>query len=138
MTKNSNQTTITAGEWIKGGISALVLFSILGACMSGGGKSTSTASASSKTCTKEAWACAVEKHEISMRWSCEDAIKAGLKDPRSYQAHDVRYWPSMAEDPALVMVKINYGARNGFGGMTRGNAVCHADSSGNIISAKFL
>ena len=73
-----------------------------------------------------------------MRWDCEDAIKAGLKDPRSYQANDVRYWPSMDADPALVMVKINYTAKNGFGGATRGNAVCHADANGNIINAKFL
>ena len=90
------------------------------------------------TCAKEAWICAAEKHEIKMRWGCEDAIKDGLKDPRSYQANDVRYWPSMDVDPALVMVKINYSAKNGFGGSVRGNAVCHADASGNILSAKYL
>ena len=91
-----------------------------------------------ETCTKEAWICAAEKHEITMRWGCEDAIKAGLKDPRSYQANDVRYWPSMDVDPALVMVKINYNAKNGFGGSVRGNAVCHADANGNILSSKYL
>ena len=89
-------------------------------------------------CTKEAWACAAEEHEISMRWGCEDAIKDGLKDPRSYQANNVRYWPSVESSPALVMVKIDYNARNSFGGSVRGNAVCHADANGNIISAKFL
>ena len=87
---------------------------------------------------KEAWVLAAEKHEIKMRWGCEDAIKSGLKDPRSYQANDVNYWPSMAADPALVMVKINYTAKNGFGGATRGNAVCHADANGNILEAKYL
>ncbi len=129
---NNKQVTITAGEWIRGGISAAVLAVLFAACMNTGDTSTSSA------CTKEPWACAVEKHEISMRWDCEDAIKAGLKDPRSYQANDVRYWPSMDADPALVMVKINYTAKNGFGGATRGNAVCHADANGNIINAKFL
>ena len=91
-----------------------------------------------KECTKEAWICAAEKHEITMRWGCEDSIKAGLKDPRSYQANDVRYWPSMDVDPALVMVKINYSAKNSFGGSVRGNAVCHADANGNILSSKYL
>jgi len=136
---NNNQGTITKGEWIRGGISALFLVFLAGACMSGGETTSTASSSSSKTCTKEAWICAAEKHEISMRWGCEDSIKSGLKDPRSYQAHDVRYYPSMSQESgALVMVKINYGARNGFGGMTRGNAVCHADQNGNIISAKYL
>ena len=99
----------------------------------------SATSTAAKPCTKEAWACATEKHEISMRWGCEDAIKAGLKDPRSYQANDVRYWPSMhPNERALVMVKINYSAKNSFGGSVRNNAVCHADASGNILSAKYL
>ena len=91
-----------------------------------------------ETCTKEAWICATRRHSITMRWGCEDAIKAGLKDPRSYQVNDVGYWPSMDVDPALVMVKIDYNAKNGFGGSVRGNAVCHADASGNILSAKYL
>ena len=118
----------------------LLALGIIGNMLPDSDKSTSTAasSASSKTCTKEPWVCAAEKHEISMRWGCEDAIKSGLKDPRSYQANDVNYWPSMAADPALVMVKINYTAKNGFGGATRGNAVCHADANGNILEAKYL
>ena len=73
-----------------------------------------------------------------MRWGCEDAIKDGLRDPRSYQANAVRYWPSMEQNPALVMVKINYNAKNSFGGSVRGNAVCHADAQGDILSVKFL
>ncbi len=100
--------------------------------------STSNSTAKATACTKEAWICAAEKHEITMRWGCEDSIKAGLKDPRSYQANDVRYWPSMDVDPALVMVKINYSAKNSFGGSVRGNAVCHADANGNILSSKYL
>ena len=79
----------------------------------------------------------VDRHEIKMRWGCEDAIKRGLKDPRSYKPNDVGMWPSM-EDGATVMVKIDFTARNGFGGVTRNKAVCHATSKGNIISAKFL
>jgi len=98
----------------------------------------SNTSVSTKTCAKEAWLCAVETHEITMRWGCEDSIKAGLKDPRSYQANDVRYWPSSRIAPALVMVKINYSAQNSFGGSVRGNAVCHADANGNILSSKYL
>ena len=87
---------------------------------------------------KEPWSYAAEKHQIKMRWECEDQIKARLKDSRSYQANDVKYWQSMESDPALVMVKINYTATNSFGGAVRGNAVCHADVNGNILSAKLL
>ena len=89
-------------------------------------------------CTKEAWVCAAEKHEIKMRWSCEDLIKKGLKNPRSYQANEVRYWPSMAADPALVMIKIQYNAENSFGGSVRGSAVCHAAADGTIVGGRFL
>ena len=135
MTDNK-QVTITAGEWIKGGVSAAVLLVLAAACMSTSGTTSSTSS--SDSCTKEAWVCAAEKHEISMRWDCEDAIKGGLKDPRSYQANDVKYWPSMDSAPALVMVKINFTAKNGFGGAARQNAVCHADKNGNVLNYKFL
>jgi len=87
---------------------------------------------------KESWEKAVESHQVKMRWKCEDAIKESLKDPRSYQANDVNYWPSMEAEPALVMVKINYTAKNSFGGAVRGDAVCHADAKGNIIKFKNL
>ena len=115
------------------------LFPVLAVAMVGIGVMQSPERYTAKAeCTKEAWACAAEEHEISMRWDCEDAIKEGLKDPRSYQANDVRYWPSAEVDPALVMVKINYSAKNSFGGSVRNNAVCHADANGNILSAKYL
>ena len=91
-----------------------------------------------KSCKKEAWICAAEKKELTMRWGCEKEIKSGLKDPRSYQANDVNYYPSMSPDPALVMIKINYTATNSFGGPVRGNAVCHADANGKILSSKYL
>jgi len=111
-----------------------------------GNSKSSTATAASaptittvaKGCTKEAWICAAEKHEIKMRWSCEDLIKKGLKDPRSYQANQVRYWPSMEADPALVMIKINYNAKNSFGGSVRNSAVCHAAADGTIVGGRFL
>ena len=136
---NNKQPVISKSNWFTGAASLFFLV-LVGAAVasSDNGNQAETAAGSSKECTKEAWICAAEKHEISMRWGCEDAIKAGLKDPRSYQANDVRYWPSMDVDPALVMVKINYSAKNSFGGSVRGNAVCHADASGNILSSKYL
>ena len=107
-------------------------FGLISSCDADNTKTTAS------TCTKEAWECAAEEHEIKMRWRCEDAIKAGLKDPRSYRANSVRYWPSMNPDPALVMVKIQFNAANSFGGSVPHSAVCHADANGNILTAKFL
>ena len=136
MTDNK-QVTITARQWIKGGVSAAFLVILATACLNQEDNPKYT-KAAAPSCTKEAWVCAAEKHEISMRWDCEDAIKGGLKDPRSYQANDVKYWPSMDSAPALVMVKINFTAKNGFGGAARQNAVCHADKNGNVLNYKFL
>ena len=118
--------------------SALVVSCFFAGCVQRAVLPEKGGSSSSSSCVKEDWACAVEENEIKMRWGCEDQIKAGLKDPRSYQANDVNYWPSMNPDPALVMVKIDYTATNSFGGPVRGNAVCHADADGNILSSKYL
>tara|TARA_B100001063_G_C16375712_1_gene362957 strand:+ start:117 stop:503 length:387 start_codon:yes stop_codon:yes gene_type:complete len=79
----------------------------------------------------------VNSHELSMRWGCEKAIKQQLNDPGSYRANAVRYWPSTKEG-AKVMVKVDFRARNGFGGYVRNVAACHADTSGNIITAEWL
>ena len=74
---------------------------------------------------------AVDKNSLSMRWSCEKAIKKQLRDPGSYQAVSVRYWPSM-EETALVHTKISYRAKNGFGGYAVGGANCHYDGNGKM------
>ena len=131
--------SISYKYWIMAGLIAFSVFiAFLSQFKSKYSSISSSSSSSSSSCVKEDWACAVEANEIKMRWGCEDQIKAGLKDPRSYQANDVNYWPSMSPDPALVMVKIDYTATNSFGGPVRGNAVCHADADGNILSSKYL
>ena len=84
------------------------------------------------------WRKAVQKNEISMRWKCEDRIKDGLKDPRSYRANDVSYYPSMEPAPSLVMVQILFRAKNSFGGYAVQRAVCHFDNDVNIQRFKFL
>lgn len=77
----------------------------------------------------------VAKHEISMRWSCEDAIKAQLRDPRSYEAVEVRYVPAaFKEAPGqIVDTRISFRSRNGFGGMAGGFARCGHNAAGKIV-----
>ena len=112
---------------------ALLVGGVFSACTN---QSNSTAQTAD---TREEWIVAAEKHEIKMRWKCEDLIKKDLNDPGSYQAVNVGYHASMHPDPnALVMVKIAFTAKNGFGGRVRNNAVCHADSNGTILSGRFL
>ena len=77
----------------------------------------------------------VDQHEIKMRWACEDAIKAQLNDPRSYEAERVRFAPqTMDEHPDQVVdAHIAFRARNGFGGMVGGFARCGINSQGEIV-----
>ena len=77
----------------------------------------------------------VDKHEISMRWSCEDAIKAQLIDPRSYQAIKVTFFPhTMNEHPeAVVDARISFRSKNSFGGFAEGFARCGFNSNGVMV-----
>ena len=87
---------------------------------------------------REAWVISAEENSLKLRWDCEKAIKQDLKDPRSYKANKVTYWPSMREDPALVMVRVNFNATNSFGASVPGNAACHADKNGNVLSHRLF
>ena len=77
----------------------------------------------------------VEENEIKMRWGCEDAIKAQLRDPKSYEAMSVTYVPSaFKEDPSqIVDTRIEFRSRNGFGGMAGGFARCGHNANGDIV-----
>ena len=77
----------------------------------------------------------VDKHEISMRWDCEDAIKSQLLDRRSYKAVKVRYAPHiMNEHPnAVVDVRISFDAKNSFGGNAPSFGRCAFDSNGKMV-----
>ena len=88
--------------------------------------------------TREAWIISAEENSLKLRWDCEKAIKQDLKDSRSYKANKVTYWPSMREDPALVMVRVNFNATNSFGASVPGNAACHADKNGNVLSHRLF
>ena len=93
---------------------------------------------SSYRVAKEPWEIARDEHWVSMRSYCHGAIKGKLKDPSSFKAEDTSTWPSMEPDPALVMVKVKFRAKNSFGAYTSGNGVCHADSQGKILKSKIL
>lgn len=79
----------------------------------------------------------VDSHEIKMRWTCEDAIKAQLRDPRSYEAEEVRYQPHdsrLNEHPDQVVdVHVSFRSRNGFGGMAGGFGRCGFNASGELV-----
>lgn len=77
----------------------------------------------------------VDKHEISMRWGCEDAIKKQLKDPRSYKAVKVTYFPhTMNEHPqAVVDTRISFRSKNSFGGYADAFARCAFNRNGEMV-----
>ena len=77
----------------------------------------------------------VDKHELKMRWACEDAIKSQLVDQRSYKAVKVRYTPhKMNEHPdAVVDARISFDAKNSFGGNSPSFGRCAFDSYGNMV-----
>ena len=77
----------------------------------------------------------VDSYEISMRWSCEDAIKKQLKDPRSYKAVKVTYFPhTMNEHPqAVVDTRISLRSKNSFGGYADAFARCAFNRNGEMV-----
>lgn len=75
-----------------------------------------------------------QENELKVRWACEDSIKAKLNDPDSYQARNVEtLTASDASKPTWVQVRVDFGARNGFGGMVPGKAVCNFDRNAQLI-----
>jgi hypothetical protein len=70
-----------------------------------------------------------------MRWSCEDAIKAQLRDPRSYEVENVNYHPTTLKehDEQIVDTSITFRSRNGFGGMAGGFARCGFNANGQMV-----
>ena len=52
----------------------------------------------------------------------EALIRAVLNDPGSMETHGTYYFTTDDLDDGLVTIKLDYGARNGFGGMVRTSA----------------
>lgn len=90
---------------------------------------------------------AIVEHELKTRWACEDSLKASLKDPRSYKPNEVmhinpqqyRALGTAAGDELYNRsgdfdITIDYTARNGFGGATRGYYQCTFTKSGQLIN----
>ena len=70
-----------------------------------------------------------------MRWDCEKAIKSQLKDPRSYQAENVKFVSHLSnEHPnGVVDLRISFDAKNSFGGKARSFGRCVFDSNGKMV-----
>ena len=77
----------------------------------------------------------LDDHELSMRWGCEKEIKKRLKDPGSYKAINVRYFPHTPKElpQAVVDVRINFRAKNSFGGYVVSTSKCASNRNGKII-----
>jgi hypothetical protein len=82
----------------------------------------------------KAW---IRENEIKGRWTCEDAIKRKLNDPRSMETREVTYQaaPDTSTTPPQwrTRVEVVFGARNGFGGMITATGRCLFDENGNPI-----
>jgi hypothetical protein len=77
-----------------------------------------------------------QKNELKVRWECEDAIKAKLNDPNSYEARNVETLTATdATKSTWVQVRVDFGARNGFGGVVPGRAVCNFDRNAQLIAS---
>jgi hypothetical protein len=75
-----------------------------------------------------------QENELKVRWDCEDAIKAKLNDPGSYEARNVETLTATdATKPTWIQVRVDFGARNGFGGMVSNKAVCNFDRNAQLI-----
>jgi hypothetical protein len=75
-----------------------------------------------------------QENELKVRWACEDSIKAKLNDPSSYEARNVETLTATdATKPTWVQVRVDFGARNGFGGVVPGKAVCNFDRNAQLI-----
>jgi hypothetical protein len=95
-----------------------------------------TPAAATPTPAPSAAQAAVNDHEVTMRWACEDSIKSQLRDPRSYEVEKVSYLPSAENSSgAIVSTVIVFRSRNGFGGMSPAIAACGFNSSGELVSA---
>jgi hypothetical protein len=77
-----------------------------------------------------------QENELKVRWACEDAIKAKLNDPKSYEARDVQTLSATdATNATWIQVRVDFGARNGFGGMVSSKAVCNFDRNAQLIAS---
>ncbi len=115
-------TTVTPEKAIIGGVVAVVgaLFVVTAFI-----QPRSTAPASASSVTPESVG---QQNELKVRWACEDAIKAKLNDPDSYKARNVEFFTAKdSSNSTWVQVRVDFGARNGFGGMVPGKAACNFD-----------
>jgi len=76
----------------------------------------------------------LKRYEITGRWTCEDAIKERLKDPKSMETRKVLYSGKNAEGSSAfrAMITVMFGARNSFGGMNLGTGFCTFDSQAKL------
>ena len=79
----------------------------------------------------------VDQEYLTMRWGCEKALKATLRDPDSYQAKRVQMVPSKRAG-ALVDTVIEFRSRNGFGGMAQGLANCSFNNKAQLVSGPVM
>ena len=74
--------------------------------------------------------------EIDAKYECRSAIKAQLRDPRSYEFVRAVISSRTGEHNQYGGATITFRARNGFGGMNLGQAIC--TKSPNGVSALVL
>jgi hypothetical protein len=58
-----------------------------------------------------------------------EATKEQLNDPGSFEHEKTMFW----DRDSLIVVKMQYTAKNGFGGRVRGLIMAHVDLQGNVI-----
>ena len=76
-----------------------------------------------------------ESKKTLMVWRCDDAIRPQLKDPRSFERIDARLVPTVVNEASgqVVDVRINFRAKNSFGGYTGGFGRCGFNKDAKLV-----
>ena len=80
----------------------------------------------------------IKARQMSMTWTCERAVKKTLKDPGSYQYHNIVLTEAPPQDGHLVNGQLTFRAKNGFGGYDVGVALCGFNEGGDLVSGPYV
>jgi len=58
-----------------------------------------------------------------------EAVKSSMNDPNSFEHVETKYW----DRDSLLVVKMEYTGKNGFGGRVRGRVMAHCSLDGEVL-----
>lgn len=117
-------------RWWAIAIYVLVAFAVLGSLLDGGGEAPDGGAQSTRNQDSERGPLTAEEafEDCVSPWDgnhngFEQLIRERLNDPGSMETHGTFYNPSDSVADGTIRIRLNYGARNSFGGMVRNDAI---------------